>query len=965
MTERASLLQRCYQGLANIPIRVLLTVPFMLQLVGAVGIVGYLSDRSGQQSVRELADQLTQQVSLRIHDRLTIYLHTPQDVVAANHLAVQQGTLDLKNFEQLQQLFWQQVTLNPLIEGILFSNEEAEVIAYGRFQSEETVKESEKVTGENLSVGIPFFYSLKSNDLGKRKYYLVDPKGNPRKLIYTFKIDNRTTPWYRYGKATRQQTWSPISVYKILPTLGIYALAPIYDATGKWRGVFASDFTLAGFNTFLNQLKFSPSGQTFIMERSGNLVATSTLEIPFVKPALGEPTRLLAVNSKDTRTRDIARQLTHKFGNLSTLQTTQQLTLMSNHEPHFVRVTPYQDRYGLDWLVVVIIPESDFMADIRANTQRTWLLCGLTLVVAAGTGMLSARWIARPIYRLQQAADAIATGQLDYSVETCGVGEVAHLTIAFQRMAHQLETSFRSLQESEQRFEHLLHNVPVGISVFDSTGNQILLNQVGETILGQGNISNLPFEQLCQAYQIYQAGTDQLYPVEQLPVTQALLGETTFVDDLEIEVKGERVALEVHAIPFFDAAGNLLYAILAFQDITKRRQAERILTDYSRELEHQVAERTQELQRSEERFRSAFEDAPIGMALVALQGQFIRVNRSLCHILGYSQEELLTKTFPEITHPDDVATNLEQVQRVIAGEINIYQVQKRYLHQQGHIVWALVNVSVVRDSRKDPIYFIAQIQDISDRYAIEQMKNEFISIVSHELRTPLTAIHGSLGILESGIYHNNSEKFNHLISIALNNSDRLVRLVNDILDLERLESQKTELVKEACEVTDLIEQAVETVQPLADTAKIHLDWTPLSVSVWAAPDAIVQTLTNLLSNAIKFSPAGSTVSVKAEVIEAKDSNREKVRENTHTPLPYILFSTRDRGRGIPADKLETIFGRFQQVDVQDSRQKGGTGLGLAICKSIVQQHQGQIWVESVWGTGSTFYFTLPVQPQAE
>lgn len=353
-----------------------------------------------------------------------------------------------------------------------------------------------------------------------------------------------------------------------------------------------------------------------------------------MKQALGEPTRLLAVNSQDVRTRDIAQQLTHKFGNFRTLQTTQQLTLWSNHEPHFVRVTPYQDRYGLDWLVVVIIPESDFMADIHANTQRTWLLCGLTLVVAAGTGMLSARWIAIPIRRLQQAAEALAEGQLDYPVETCGVGEVAHLTIAFEQMAHQLEMSFRSLQKSEQRFEHLLHNVPVGISVFDSTGNQILLNQLGETILGRGNLPNLSLEQLSAAYQIYQAGTNQLYPVEQLPVTQALRGKTTFVDDIEIEVKGERVALEIHAIPFFDAAGNLLYAILAFQDITKRRQAERILTDYSRELEYQIAERTQELLRSEERFRSAFEYAPIGIALMALEGQFIRVNRSLSEFLG-------------------------------------------------------------------------------------------------------------------------------------------------------------------------------------------------------------------------------------------------------------------------------------------------------------------------------------------
>ncbi len=797
MTERVSLLRRCYQGFANIPIRVLLTVPFMLQLVGTVGIIGYLSDQSGQQSVRKLTDQLTQQVSLRIDDRLTTYLHVPQDVVAAN---------------------------------------------------------------------------------------------------------------------------------------------------------------LAGISTFLEQLKFSPSGQTFIMERSGNLVATSTPEIPFVKKALGETTRLLAVNSLDARTRDIARLLTHKEGNFRTLVSTQQLTLWSNHERQFVRVTPYRDRYGLDWLVVVIVPESDFMAEIHANTQRTWLLCGLTLLVAVGTGLLSAHWIATPIRRLQQAAEAIAQGQLDYPVETRGVDEVARLTKAFQRMAHQLETSFRSLQASEQRFSALLSNVPVGITIFDAIGNQILLNQVGKTILGQGNIPNLPLE-------IYQAGTNQLYPVEQLPVTRALRGETTSVDDMEIEVKGQRYSLEVHAIPFFDEAGNVLYAINAFQDITKRRQAEEIFTHYSRELEQQIAERTKELQGSEERFRSAFENAPIGMALVALEAQFIRVNRSLCEILGYTQDELLTKTLQEITHPDDLAIDRDRLLAVLAGEIRTYQVQKRYFHQLGHVVWVLLNVSLVRDSLSEPIYFITQIQDISDRYAIDQIKDEFISIVSHELRTPLTAIHGALGILESGLYRNNSERVNHLIQIALNNSVRLVRLVNDILDLERLESRKIELVMEACQVTDLIWQAVETVQTIAESAKIHLGWTSLPVWVWAAQDAIVQTLTNLLSNAIKFSPANSTVWVKAEVVEARKWRSVSVRENI-TPPPYILFSIQDRGRGIPADQLVSIFGRFQQVNVDDCRHKGGTGLGLAICKSIVQQHQGQIWAESVLGAGSTFYFTLPVQHEA-
>jgi hypothetical protein len=187
MTERASLLRRGYQSFANIPIRVLLTVPFMLQLVAAVGIVGYLSDRSGQQSVRELADQLTQQVSLRIHDRLTTYLHAPQDVVAANHLAVDQGTFDINDFEQLRQQFWQQITLNPSLQSIFFGNETGDAIGYGRFQSKELVEQAKKLTGEEASIGTPYFHRSRNTDPGKRKYYLVDAKGNPRKLVYTFR----------------------------------------------------------------------------------------------------------------------------------------------------------------------------------------------------------------------------------------------------------------------------------------------------------------------------------------------------------------------------------------------------------------------------------------------------------------------------------------------------------------------------------------------------------------------------------------------------------------------------------------------------------------------------------------------------------------------------------------------------------------------------------------------------------
>jgi signal transduction histidine kinase len=185
-----------------------------------------------------------------------------------------------------------------------------------------------------------------------------------------------------------------------------------------------------------------------------------------------------------------------------------------------------------------------------------------------------------------------------------------------------------------------------------------------------------------------------------------------------------------------------------------------------------------------------------------------------------------------------------------------------------------------------------------------------------------------------------------MLDIALIDTNRLVNLVNDILDLERLDSGRAILEKTPCQAADLMQQAVNGVEALATPQHITLTIAPTDAKVWAAADAIIQTLINLLSNAIKFSPANSTITLSAEC-----------------QTNVVLFRVSDRGRGIPADKLEAIFGRFQQVDASDSRQKGGTGLGLAICRSIIEQHGGQIWVQSTPGAGSTFFFTLPLPPE--
>ena len=237
---------------------------------------------------------------------------------------------------------------------------------------------------------------------------------------------------------------------------------------------------------------------------------------------------------------------------------------------------------------------------------------------------------------------------------------------------------------------------------------------------------------------------------------------------------------------------------------------------------------------------------------------------------------------------------------------------------------------------------VLSFRDISQRYALDRMKDEFVSTVSHELRTPLTSIRGSLGLLSTGLLGEMGEKAANLLRIAVNNSDRLVRLINDILDLERMQSGRAPLTYRSCDLDDLARQAIDAMNPMAEAAKVQmlLESGPMLVEV--DPDRLQQVMTNLLSNAIKFSSPGSTVTVSLDRL-----------------LDGVTISVRDNGRGIPKDKLESIFDRFQQVDASDARQKGGTGLGLAICRTIVQQHGGRIWAERNPDRGSTFRMFLP------
>jgi PAS domain S-box-containing protein len=266
-----------------------------------------------------------------------------------------------------------------------------------------------------------------------------------------------------------------------------------------------------------------------------------------------------------------------------------------------------------------------------------------------------------------------------------------------------------------------------------------------------------------------------------------------------------------------------------------------------------------------------------------------------------------------------------------------------YVRKDGTRFPVLLAVTALRRGDDDLAGYLMIGADLSERHAMRKMKDEFVSVVSHELRTPLTSIKGAVGLLAGGVTGALPPKAGEMAKIAQSNVERLGRLVDDILDLQRIESGRISMDKRSCDIADLMKESAESVHLVAETESVTIVTSHCPGLIRADRERMTQAFVNLLGNAIKFSPRGGRIEFAAERTAGS-----------------VLFRVKDEGRGIPREKLETIFERFVQVDASDAREKGGTGLGLAICRSIVEQHGGRVWAESEPGRGSTFYVQLPL-----
>ena len=397
-----------------------------------------------------------------------------------------------------------------------------------------------------------------------------------------------------------------------------------------------------------------------------------------------------------------------------------------------------------------------------------------------------------------------------------------------------------------------------------------------------------------------------------------------------------------------DEAGQIVKVCGFAQDITAHKRVEEALRE------------------SEERFRGTFENAAVGIAHEDLSGHFLRFNKRVCEILGYSPTELIGKTLSEVTYPEDLADDLAKFDALKRGESSSYSMEKRFIRKDGTLVWAHVTISLQVEAAGKPNYCIKIIQDITDRKRLDEelqkakeaaeaasrAKSEFLASMSHEIRTPMN---GVFGMLDLALDTELQPEQRHYLERAKASADLLLRVINDILDFSKIEAGRLDLEPSAFSLRESLGEAIKAFGPRAHRKVLELALHVLPDT----PDGVVgdalrlgQVLTNLLGNAIKFTDQGEVI---LEVGVASVTEGQLC----------LHFAVTDTGPGIPPDKQRLIFDAFSQADSSMARRFGGTGLGLAISARLVELMGGRIWVESEVGKGSTFHFTACFDVQHE
>ncbi len=682
--------------LVKIPLQTVLIVPIVLQVILATGLVGYLSFRNGQQAVNEVAQQLHREINAQIEQHLRTFLDIPPRINQINANALHQGWLNAGDQPLLERYLWEQIQVFTSVSSIYFGNTAGGLVDAGR----------EVATGSQYVIVTDGFAK------GPFRKYATDSQGRRANVLTIVPdFDARTRPWYTSAVEKDETVWGQAYILFTGQDMAISASRPVYDNRRRLMGVVSVDIFLSHLGDFLRSLEIGKTGQSFIMERSGLLLASSTTEPPFITPA-GEttPRRLEAGQSTQPLIRGAAQALNDRFGNYQAITAPAQFEFQLDGQRQFLYVSPLHHPSGLDWLVVTVIPEADFMAQITANNRTTLMLSGAALLFAVGLGIFTARWITRPVLRLNASAQNMAKGEWGQMVPNENrIAEINELTQSFNRMSGQLSQTLERLAvemaEREQleaelrinleKYRVLFESFPLGVTVTDNTGKIIETNQMAERILSVPAIEHRLRGLDSPAWQTIRPDETPM-PVEEYPAVRALR-EKRLIENAEmglVKATGQVTWLNVTAAPLpLEGYG----VVIAYGDITDRKRIEETLRE------------------SEERYHLLFDNSGDGILLTAPDGRIFAANPAACHMFGRTEAEICQlgrASLVDLTDPRLVAGLEERAcMGRVQGELNL-------LRADGRSFPAELTSVVFRD-RTGSLKTSMIIRDITDRKRAE------------------------------------------------------------------------------------------------------------------------------------------------------------------------------------------------------------------------------------------------------
>ncbi|BFM40816.1 diguanylate cyclase [Synechocystis sp. LKSZ1] len=674
------------------PLRWVLGTLFVAQVLGTAGLVGYLAYRDEQTAIQHLADEWITEVERDIAQELNHYLGNAQTVNQLNVKAVQSGVLNLENREQLGRYFLHQAQTFQF-DYVNFGGVQGEFIGAGRgTQKPWEIAEILPSQPERL------------------RFYAVNAQGQRQQLLGTeYPTQTLNRPWYLDAVKAGKPVWSEIYTWGDLPDhISISASAPVYDVQGQLQGVLGIDLELSQISRFLRQLAQPHRASIFIVERSGLLVASSSQESPAPIKG-GRAQRLLAQQSRDPLIRQLSTVLSQQTEGFKQSKTSSQNTLqrldLPGLPPYYVWVKPYQDRYGLDWLVVSSVPEEHLLQDIHNNWRKTLSLASGILLAVIPLGLATAHWIARPIRHLSQASHQLAQGQWPILLTPAtGISELDRLTEHFQQMADQLQQLMAAQrQESERRFQKMAEATPSLLYIYDLIAKKnIYANQAVIETLGYS------------AEEIQALGAELFATIchpDDLPriyegVQQCLaLADGEFI---EIEYRIQNKQGQIHWLLSRDTVfarteeGQPWLILGSSQDITQRKQAEA------------------EARQIQQFLDSIVDNLPNMVFVKAADSlQFVYLNKAGEHLLGYRREDLLGKSDADFFPPEEAKFFIAKDREVLTrGEVLDIPEEMVQTKHQGLRILHTRKIPLL-DSQGNSQYILGISEDITEQLDLE------------------------------------------------------------------------------------------------------------------------------------------------------------------------------------------------------------------------------------------------------